>query len=178
VTDLTKEQGRAPADTDRFYVQLDKHPLFQAWGKDDAESPSPLPTLKDAFVFAASLGWANERRVQLVKRQHVGFWRSFDSRDAAILQGIAIAETGDPAVVANQGEVIRIAEEYANGGIDLLQAYDRSDTERTLVALAGLVFGTERPADGSSVPKDASTAPLPADEELVEELVEEVGDQS
>ena len=139
---------RATSDVDRFYVQLDKHPLFQAWGKDDDDSKSPLPTLKDAFVFAASVGWSRERRVPLARRQHVGFWRSFDSRDAGLLQAIAIAETGDPAVVGNQGEVIRIAEEFANGGIDLLLAYDRSDSERTLVALTGLVFGSERPAGG------------------------------
>src|SRR6478672_11356174 len=128
----TTEITRAPSDGDRFYVQLDKHPTFQAWGKDDATSTSALPTLKDAFVFAACLGWAHERRVALAKRQHVGFWRTFDTRDTTLLQAIAIAETGDPAVVANQGEVIRIAEEYANGGIDLLIPYDRSDQERTL----------------------------------------------
>jgi dnd system-associated protein 4 len=139
---------RAQSDVDRFYVQLDKHPTFQAWGKDDANSTSALPTLKDAFVFAACLGWARERRAPLAKRQHVGFWRSFDSRDATLLQAIAIAETGDPAVVANQGEVIRIAEEYANGGIDLLIPYDRSDQERTLVALAGLIFSTTSTNEG------------------------------
>ncbi len=105
---------RSAADQDRFYVQLDKHPIFQAWGKDD--ETSALPTLKDAFVFAACVGWARERRIPLAKRQHVGFWRSFDTRDATLLHAIAIAETGDPAVLGDQGEVIRIAEEYANGG--------------------------------------------------------------
>ena len=68
---------RSAADQDRFYVQLDKHPIFQAWGKDD--ETSALPTLKDAFIFAACVGWARERRVPLAKRQHVGFWRSFDN---------------------------------------------------------------------------------------------------
>lgn len=139
---------RATSDTDRFYVQLDKHGLFQAWGKDDATAP--LPTLKDAFVFAASVGWSQQRRQPLIKRQHVGFWRSFDSRDVALLQAIAIAEVGDPSIVARQGEVIAIAEEYANGGIDLLLGYDRSDRERTLVALAALVQMPQPRAPGAS----------------------------
>jgi hypothetical protein len=61
-----------------------------------------------------------------------------------MLQAMAIAETGEPSVVGDQGEVIRIAEEYANGGIDFLIPYDRADRDRTLVALAGLISGTDR----------------------------------
>lgn len=137
MTEGSVASGRSAADQDRFYVQLDKHPMFQAWGKDD--ETSALPTLKDAFVFAACVGWARERRVPLAKRQHVGFWRSFDTRDATLLHAIAIAETGDPGVLSDQGEIIKIAEEYANGGIDLLLSYDRADKDRTLVALAGLI---------------------------------------
>src|SRR5262245_32347330 len=91
-------EGRA--DADRVYVNLDKHHQFQAWGTDD--DTSALPTLNDAFVFSACMGFANERRVPLAKRQHVGFWRSFDQRDASILQAIAIAETGDPGVLGDQ----------------------------------------------------------------------------
>jgi dnd system-associated protein 4 len=153
MTDMQTTPVRSAADQDRFYVQLDKHSLFQKWGKDD--DTSPLPTLKDAFIFAASVGWARERRLPLVKRQHVGFWRSFDSRDVAMLHAIAIAETGDPAVVGDQGEVIKIAEEYANGGIDFLLTYDRADRDRTLAALAGLISGMDR--DGADVTKRART---------------------
>ena len=149
--------ARSAADQDRFYVQLDKHPLFQKWGKDD--DTSPLPTLKDAFIFAASVGWARERRVPLAKRQHVGFWRSFDSRDVAMLQAIAIAESGDPAIVGDQGEVIKIAEEYANGGIDFLLTYDRADRDRTLAALAGLISGTSR-EDADVTRRAKSPAPI------------------
>lgn len=151
---MTDSTGRSTSDQDRFYVQLDKHPHFQAWGKDD--QTSALPTLKDAFIFAACVGWARDRRTVLAKRQHVGFWRSFDTRDATLLQAIAIAETGDPAVIADQGKVISIAEEYANGGIDLLHSYDRADRDRTLVALAGLISAVERSPDEDRRPIEAS----------------------
>ena len=51
-------ESRAESDVNWFYVQLNKHPVYQRWGKDD--TTAPLPTLKDAFVFAACVGWANE----------------------------------------------------------------------------------------------------------------------
>lgn len=158
---MSESMARSTSDQDRFYVQLDKHPHFQSWGKDD--QTSALPTLKDAFVFAACLGWARDRRTPLAKRQHVGFWRSFDSRDATLLQAIAIAETGDPAVIADQGKVISIAEEYANGGIDLLLSYDRADRDRTLVALAGLISAVERNPEQErrSVMRQVGDAPEP-----------------
>ena len=162
MSDSHETAGRSDSDRDRFYVQLDKHPLFQAWGKDD--ETSPLPTLKDAFVFAACVGWARERRVPLLKRQHVGFWRSFDSRDATLLHAIAIAETGNPGVLGDQGDVIQIAEEYANGGIDLLLAYDRADKDRTLVALAGLISAMER-SDNQVAPMFEDGVELRSDHE-------------
>lgn len=177
MTDFQAPSARSVADQDRFYVQLDKHPLFQHWGKDD--DTSPLPTLKDAFVFAACVGWTRDRRVPLAKRQHVGFWRSFDSRDTAMLQAMAIAETGDPAIVGDQGEVIKIAEEYANGGIDFLLTYDRADRDRTLVALAGLISGVDR--DSVSLPRrgglaDPIDVPAPSEIEtsrIADELEDE-----
>lgn len=177
MTEVQTTPARSAADQDRFYVQLDKHPIFQKWGKDD--DTSPLPTLKDAFIFAASVGWARERRLPLVKRQHVGFWRSFDSRDVAMLQAMAIAETGDPTVVGDQGEVIKIAEEYANGGIDFLLTYDRADRDRTLAALAGLISGMDR--EGADVTKraratEATEAPVggpPGETATDDELEEE-----
>ena len=166
---MTESMGaanRSMADQDRFYVQLDKHPLFQRWGKDD--ETSPLPTLKDAFIFAACVGWGRERRVPLVKRQHVGFWRTFDSRDSTLLYAIAIAETGDPGVVGDQGEVIRIAEEYANGGIDFLLTYERDHRDRTLVALAGLISEMEPPANRARRPHLLETFGVLIDDDLLD----------
>lgn len=132
----TEERAR-----DRFYVEKEKHPLFQTWGKDD--DTSAFPTLKDVFVFAAALGFRNKRRLPLKgNRQHVGFWRVFTSQeDVPVLQALAIAETGDPSVVADQGQVIRIAEEYANGGIDLLVELERFERDATVNAIASKVIG-------------------------------------
>jgi dnd system-associated protein 4 len=133
-----EQRERKRLEGDRFYVQLDKHHLFQAWGKDDERSA--FPTLKDVFVFAAAVGWAQRRRIPLKGRQHVGFWRAFTPQeDVPLLQAIAIAETGDPAGAADHAMVLEIAEQYANGGIDVINDYERSDLSATVVALASLV---------------------------------------
>jgi len=123
----------------RIYVQRDKHHLFQALGKDD--ETSPFPTLKDAFLFAAAVGWANKRRVPAKSaKQHVGFWHSFSAQeDVPLIQAICIAETGDPSIVANHGEMLRIIEDYANGGIDMVVNYERHDRDATVLALASLI---------------------------------------
>jgi dnd system-associated protein 4 len=128
----------------RIYVQRDKHQLFQALGKDD--ETSPFPTLKDAFLFAAAVGWANGRRVApRGPRQHVGFWHTFTAQqDVPLIQAICIAETGDPAVVANRGEMLKIVEEYANGGIDMVVDYERHDRDATVLALASLINESRR----------------------------------
>jgi dnd system-associated protein 4 len=125
---------------DRFYVQADKHALFQAWGKDDATSA--FPSLTDGFIFAAAVGWANRRRVPLRGgRQHVGFWRQFSPQEhIPLIQALAIAETADAAVLSDYDRMLTILEEYANGGIDIVNGYDRYDQEATVVALASLVI--------------------------------------
>ena len=140
--------GRPDTDRDRFYVQGDKHHIFQAWGKDD--ETAALPTLKDAFVFAAAVGFANGRRVPFAgRRQHVGFWRAFTAQeDVPLFQALAIAETGDPSIVADTSRILAIVEQYANGGIDIMDTYRRGDRDSTVVALAALVSeaGDPRPA--------------------------------
>ena len=135
----TSGSPRSNADRDRYYVQKDKHHVFQKWGKD--EVTSAFPSLKDAFVFAVSVGWANRRRVKFEGgRQHVGFWKAFDSQnDIPLIQAIGIAETGDPSIVADTGRLLGIAEEYANGGIDILETYQRADRDGTIHSIAALI---------------------------------------
>jgi dnd system-associated protein 4 len=104
---------------------------------DDA----PFKTMKDVWVLAAALGVHLGRRSQLRGgTQHVGFWHYLSTQeDIPVLQAIAVAEEGDVTVLGDQSRVIKIAEEYANGGIDLLVDATRADRDSTLIALASLV---------------------------------------
>jgi hypothetical protein len=137
--ELTAKSRERSPEEDRFYVAYAKHGLFQAFGIDEE---SPIESLAETFVLASAVGWAHKARVPLGKRQHVGFLRSIDAKAGLpLLQAIAIAETGDPSVVADQGAMLTIAEEYANGGIDLLASLDRGNRDRTVIAIAGMLLG-------------------------------------
>jgi dnd system-associated protein 4 len=125
-------------ERDRFYVQRDKHPLFQRLSQGE---DAPFKTMKDVWVLAAALGLHLGRRSQLRGgTQHVGFWHYLSTQeDIPVLQAVALAEEGDVTVLADRSRVIKIAEEYANGGIDLLVDATRADRDSTLISLASLV---------------------------------------
>ena len=83
---------------------------------------APFETFKDIFMWAACYGYRNGRRIRTNKAGNEIRVSVFSEEDKAILKAIAIAATEDVAVLANFGEVMAIAEEYANGGIYSLKA--------------------------------------------------------
>jgi dnd system-associated protein 4 len=127
------DRGKKP--TDRFYVQKSKHRLFQELSAKDT---GPLEHMKDVFLLAAAVGYRKQLRRPIEdERQHVGFWHYFsEARDIPLLQCIAVAETQDVAVMGDRNTIVTIAEEYANGGIDLLAEMLQVDRDATLVAMA------------------------------------------
>lgn len=79
---------------------------------------SPFATNKDIFMLAACLGYRSGRRQALSSGKKLDIRESvFLESDLAILKAIAIADTGDVAVLSQPGEILRIAEEYAQVGI-------------------------------------------------------------
>jgi dnd system-associated protein 4 len=138
---MTTEPRAEVSERDRFYVQKDRHPLFQRLSQGD---DAPFKTMKDVFVLSAAMGVHVGRRVPLRGgTQHVGFWHYLTTQeDIPVLQAIAVAETGDVAVLGDRSRVIKIAEEYANGGIDLLVDSTRADRDGTLISLGSLVVQT------------------------------------
>lgn len=137
----TRSSGRATTaegakrPTDRFYVQKSKHGMFQELSARDS---GPLEHMKDVFLLAAAVGYRKGLRRPIEdERQHVGFWHYFsESRDIPLLQCIAVAETHDVGVMGDRNAIVNIAEEYANGGVDLLAEMLHQDRDATLVALA------------------------------------------
>lgn len=144
---------RPHRDRDRFYVQRDKHAVFQRLSQDDG---APFRTMKDVWILAAALGYRAKRRSPLRGgTQHVGFWHYLSlQEDVALLHAMSIAETGDVLVLGDRGEVIKIAEEYANAGIDILLEAERHDREGSLRSIGAMVVETARQAAGSSLIAD------------------------
>lgn len=81
-------------------------------------------TYKDALVFAACLGYHRERRVAFDRSSEPVAMHIFRGEyDAAIFNCIGLAETKDPAIMgtSREAEKIRIFEEYACGGLEIIE---------------------------------------------------------
>lgn len=109
------------ARTDRVYIDegvIDVYRQLKKEANNEVEQ-APFDTYKDLFMFAACMGFQNGRRTKPRKGNNGGEVPSkvFTEDDLAILKAIAIAETGDVEVLNRFGEVLVIAEEYANAGI-------------------------------------------------------------
>ncbi|MCC6604720.1 MAG: hypothetical protein IT327_16040 [Anaerolineae bacterium] len=107
--------------TDRVYIDegvIDVYRQLKKEANNEVEQ-APFDTYKDLFMFAACMGFQNGRRTKPRKGNNGGEVPSkvFTEEDLAILKAIAIAETGDVEVLNRFGEVLVIAEEYANAGI-------------------------------------------------------------
>ena len=82
----------------------------------------PFKSLKDAFLMAMCLGVKTGRRIPLKQRRELALLTYFnDHRDMAVLRAIAIAESGNVEILADQNQVLTIAEEYANAGFEELR---------------------------------------------------------
>lgn len=81
-------------------------------------------TYKDALVFAACLGFNRNKRVPFEKTSepiNIQIFR--DSFDEMVMNVLAVAETDQPFAIAKdqEAEKIRIFEEYACGGLEIMQ---------------------------------------------------------
>ena len=102
-----------------------------------AGNEAPFKTMKDLFLLAASLGSSRGRRVPLLAQREIFRWPVFSSQeDIPVIRALAIAETGDTAVLVDQDHLLTIAEEYANAGIEEV---GREVADQPGVALENLV---------------------------------------
>lgn len=135
----------------RVRIARDKAPLVQAL-VDTKDTTSPFQTYADVLVFAASLGVKRRKRVvlDLIAKEpapismEVFLSRGYD----AVLKLIAIATTANPQILTPSNpdietQRIEIFEEYANGGLEILQDELRGAidyTEQILLILSGERF--------------------------------------
>ena len=71
---------------------------------------------------AVCLGVKIGKKTPLKQRYELASVSTFNNQpDRAVLSGIAIADTGQVAILADQNEILTIAEEYANTGFEELR---------------------------------------------------------
>jgi len=91
---------------------------------DELRNKGVFKTYKDALMFAACLGYDREKRIEFSKSSEPVNLQIFSGEfNHTILNMLAVAETLDPACMGRdkEDEKVRIFEEYACGGLEILK---------------------------------------------------------
>ena len=125
---------------DRIYINDSHHEIYKDLITEKKDSPQPFKTMKDLFLFATLVGYRCGERIILEKEIGIFTWAQFSAQEEVpVLRALAIAETGDVDVLANQDELLTIAEEYANGGIVEIQEQVAEMPGNRIANLVGLL---------------------------------------
>ena len=103
---------------DRLYIDKADRELYS--DKTLASEVFAQRENKDRFLFAMCLGFKHDVRRPLNTRDGFILAQTLHPEDEALMDAVALHETGSAEVLANRAEVFGIAEEYAHAGIRLL----------------------------------------------------------
>jgi len=76
---------------------------------------------KDQFMLAMATGFLNKTKKTISSRHILFKTKYFKQDDDALLNSLALYETGKVETLADKAQIYRIAEEYANAGITILK---------------------------------------------------------
>lgn len=125
---------------DRIYIDESHHELFKELTTETEGVFQPFKTMKDLFLFATLVGYRRGERIILERGVGIFAWAQFSAQeDIPVLRSLAIAETGDVTVLANQDELLTITEEYANSGIVEIQEQVAEMPGNRIANLVGLL---------------------------------------
>ncbi|NOK58234.1 MAG: hypothetical protein GFH27_549279n40 [Chloroflexi bacterium AL-W] len=111
------------ARTDRIVIDEAVHSIYKELTDGNSSEQVPFSTMKDVFMLAVALGYRQGVRHKAPSSSKVTIRKDvFKEHDLLLLKAIAIATTGDVAVLMKQDEVLTIAEEYAQAGIHEVKA--------------------------------------------------------
>ncbi|MEP0857888.1 DNA phosphorothioation-associated protein 4 [Trichocoleus sp. DQ-U1] len=149
----------------RIRIAKDKADLVQGLVASDSTT-GPFQTYADAIAFAAALGAKRRKRSPLgeISKREPGAiaLEVFVSRGTdRVIQLLSIAETKDIKILSptdenSEEQRIRIFEEYANGGLEIIQDELRGTvnyTERLLLILISDKFKEELGEDSFDLRK-------------------------
>lgn len=128
-----------PRDT----VSIDDsvHNIYKRLTEGNDPVDVPFPTMKDVFMWAASLGYQRgERKPIRGKRTTIFRWAQFSPQtDIPLIKAMAIADSGDVDVLMSQEDVLTAMEEYANAGIIALESRLSNANDQNLWNLVELL---------------------------------------
>lgn len=113
-----------PFNRDTVTIDESVHYIYKELTDGTDPVTVPFKTMKDVFLWAASLGFKRgERRPIAGKKIAIFRWAQFSSQnDIPVVKAISLADGDDINVLFNQEEMLNAVEEYANAGIHDLRA--------------------------------------------------------
>ena len=117
------------------------HDIYKRLTEGNDPVDVPFQTMKDVFIWAASLGYQRgERKPIRGKRTTIFRWAQFSSQtDIPLIKAMAIADSGDVGVLMKQEDVLTAVEEYANAGIISMESRLLNANGQNLWNLVGLL---------------------------------------
>ncbi len=113
--------------------------IYKALTEDQSIEQAPFRVMKDVFMLAVCLGYQKGARREAPYGAKTTIRKEvFSERDLILLKAIAIATTGDVEVLQQHGDILTIAEEYAQVGIHDVKAYLLDQAGIPLWNLVGL----------------------------------------
>jgi len=107
---------------DTVVIDDSVHHVYQRLTEGNNPVETPFRTMKDVFMWAVCLGYQRgERKPIFGKRVTIFRWAQFSPQtDIPLLKSFAIVDKQDVNILLEQEDILTIAEEYANAGIDPL----------------------------------------------------------
>lgn len=132
---------KAAIRSDRIAIEAQLHETYKELSSGSDVESTPFEELKDVFLIAACLGFRSGKRRPLSSdRRDIIRWETLSPEtDVPVLYALAIAATGRVEVLDDIGEVLTIAEEYANEGVHLLIGNFSSQKVRPLWQLVEML---------------------------------------
>lgn len=130
-----------PISRDTVTIDESVHYIYKELTDGSDPITVPFKSMKDVFLWAASLGFKiGERRPIAGKKLTIFRWAQFSSQaDIPLVKAMALANGGDINVLLNQDELLQIVEEYANAGIHDLRAKIFDEQGHPLWNLVGII---------------------------------------
>lgn len=113
-----------PVSRDTVTIDESVHYIYKELTDGTDPVTVPFKTMKDVFMWAASLGYKRgERRPIAGKKLTIFRWAQFSSQvDIPVIKAFSLADSDDINVLLSQDEMLNVVEEYANAGIHDLRA--------------------------------------------------------
>ena len=120
----------------------------------DSAKEGPFDTYKDVLLFASALGFERDCRKPFDSTEEPIAWDVFKPSDRAIVNLISLADQGELAVLSDDRieERITVFEEYANGGLEILEREVISGTRTIMSSLIDLLIETKHTDDSNALP--------------------------